>query len=55
MHDPRYVPKSSLARWLDSRLPILRFSREHIESYPTPRNLEVPPYAFLSDTRLKIG
>ena len=22
---------------------------------PAPRNLDVPPYAFLSDTRLKIG
>ena len=41
MHDPRYVPKSSWAHWLDKRLPFLRFNHEHIVNYPTPRNLNV--------------
>ena len=41
MHDPRYVPKSSLARWLDSRMPIARFTHEHFGRFPAPRNLNV--------------
>ena len=54
MHDPRYVPKSSLARWLDSRLPILRFTHEHVANYPTPRNLNVW-YAFGSILTFFLG
>jgi quinol-cytochrome oxidoreductase complex cytochrome b subunit len=42
---PSYVPKTSLARWLDSRLPIPRFAYEQLGGYPTPRNLNVW-YAF---------
>jgi len=41
MQGPPYVPKRGFARWLDSRLPILRFTHEHLLSYPTPRNLNV--------------
>ena len=26
-----------------------------IRKGPAPRNLEVPPYAFMSDTKIKIG
>jgi len=36
-----YQPKSAFTRWLDARLPILRFTKEHIYDYPTPRNLNV--------------
>ncbi|HYK80598.1 MAG TPA: cytochrome b N-terminal domain-containing protein [Micropepsaceae bacterium] len=41
MHGPTYVPKYGFTRWLDSRLPLLRFTQEHIASYPTPRNLNI--------------
>jgi len=41
MHGPKYIPKSGIERWLDTRLPILRFANEHLLSYPTPRNLNV--------------
>ena len=33
-----YEPKTAFTRWLDSRLPILRFSAELLD-FPTPRNL----------------
>jgi quinol-cytochrome oxidoreductase complex cytochrome b subunit len=33
-----YEPKSGLERWLDTRLPIVRFSAD-LMSFPTPRNL----------------
>ncbi|MDQ2861298.1 MAG: cytochrome b N-terminal domain-containing protein, partial [Pseudomonadota bacterium] len=33
-----YEPKSAIERWLDTRLPIVRFSAD-LMSYPTPRNL----------------
>jgi len=34
-----YEPKSNFTRWLDSRLPILRFASDAFVSFPTPRNL----------------
>ena len=37
--DYEYVPKNSFTRWLDTRLPILRFTNEHILQFPTPKNL----------------
>jgi ubiquinol-cytochrome c reductase cytochrome b subunit len=40
-----YVPQSGFTRWLDSRLPILRFANDHIMTFPTPRNLNIW-YAF---------
>jgi ubiquinol-cytochrome c reductase cytochrome b subunit len=40
-----YQPKTGFERWLDARLPIIRFTQEHVLSYPTPRNLNVW-YAF---------
>ncbi len=40
-----YVPKSGLARWMDSRLPLARFAHDTIITYPTPRNLNIW-YAF---------
>jgi ubiquinol-cytochrome c reductase cytochrome b subunit len=33
-----YEPNSAIERWLDSRLPLIRFSADLL-SYPTPRNL----------------
>jgi len=34
-----YEPKSGLEKWLDSRLPILRFTNDTIITFPTPKNL----------------
>ncbi len=36
-----YRPKTGLTRWLDARLPIIRFTHEHVLSFPTPRNLNI--------------
>jgi ubiquinol-cytochrome c reductase cytochrome b/c1 subunit len=41
MQGPAYTPKSRVARWLDTRLPLIRFTQEHVIWYPTPRNLNV--------------
>jgi ubiquinol-cytochrome c reductase cytochrome b subunit len=40
-----YVPQSGLTRWLDTRLPIIRFAHDTIITFPTPRNLNIW-YAF---------
>ncbi|HWF00491.1 MAG TPA: cytochrome b N-terminal domain-containing protein [Caulobacteraceae bacterium] len=37
-HTSSYQPKTAFTRWLDARLPIVRFSADMME-YPTPRNL----------------
>jgi quinol-cytochrome oxidoreductase complex cytochrome b subunit len=34
-----YEPKSGIERWLDTRLPIVRFANDTILTFPTPRNL----------------
>ncbi|KLK90327.1 cytochrome B [Microvirga vignae] len=34
-----YVPKTRHERWIEARLPIIRFSHETAVSYPVPRNL----------------
>jgi ubiquinol-cytochrome c reductase cytochrome b subunit len=34
-----YEPKTGLERWLDTRLPLLRFANDTIISFPTPKNL----------------
>jgi ubiquinol-cytochrome c reductase cytochrome b subunit len=34
-----YEPKSGLERWLDTRLPIIRFANDTVLTFPTPRNL----------------
>ena len=36
-----YTPKTGLERWLDSRLPILRFMNDTMQTFPTPRNLNI--------------
>jgi ubiquinol-cytochrome c reductase cytochrome b subunit len=37
-HPSTYKPNSGIERWLDARLPIIRFSAD-LMSFPTPRNL----------------
>lgn len=37
-HESTYVPKTGVEKWLDSRLPIIRFGADYM-SLPTPRNL----------------
>jgi ubiquinol-cytochrome c reductase cytochrome b subunit len=37
-HESTYVPKTGIERWLDTRLPIIRFGADYM-SLPTPRNL----------------
>ena len=37
--DYKYEPKNGLTRWLDSRLPLMRFTSEHVLQFPTPKNL----------------
>jgi len=34
-----YNPSNALEKWFDDRLPILRFSKEHLMDFPTPKNL----------------
>ncbi|MEI9887381.1 MAG: ubiquinol-cytochrome c reductase iron-sulfur subunit [Rhizomicrobium sp.] len=34
-----YVPQSGFTRWLDSRLPLMRFAHDTMLTFPTPRNL----------------
>jgi quinol-cytochrome oxidoreductase complex cytochrome b subunit len=34
-----YEPKTAIERWLDSRLPIIRFGKDHLMDFPTPKNL----------------
>ncbi len=37
-HESTYVPKSGFEKWLDTRLPIIRFGADYM-TLPTPRNL----------------
>ena len=42
MTGPRpYTPNTNFTRWLDARLPILRFANDTMTTFPTPRNLNV--------------
>jgi quinol-cytochrome oxidoreductase complex cytochrome b subunit len=36
-----YVPQTGFTRWLDQRLPLLRFANDTITTFPTPRNLNI--------------
>jgi ubiquinol-cytochrome c reductase cytochrome b subunit len=38
MSEEKYIPKSKLGQWFDNRLPLLTLSH-HLQSYPTPKNL----------------
>ncbi|MBB3979505.1 ubiquinol-cytochrome c reductase cytochrome b subunit [Rhizobium azooxidifex] len=37
--ESKYQPKSRIERWLEARLPIVRFAHDTAVSYPVPRNL----------------
>ncbi|HHG90970.1 MAG TPA: cytochrome b/b6 [Devosia sp.] len=34
-----YNPTGAVEKWFDERLPILRFSKEHLMDFPTPKNI----------------
>jgi ubiquinol-cytochrome c reductase cytochrome b subunit len=38
-HQSTYQPSTGFTRWLDSRLPILRFVDDTLTTFPTPKNL----------------
>jgi ubiquinol-cytochrome c reductase cytochrome b subunit len=38
-HHSTYVPRTGIEKWLEARLPIVRFMHDTAVSYPTPRNL----------------
>lgn len=38
-HESTYKPGNGFEKWLDERLPIMRFMQDHMSSFPTPRNL----------------
>ena len=38
-HASTYTPNSAFERWLDSRLPIIRFAHDTAISFPTPKTL----------------
>jgi ubiquinol-cytochrome c reductase cytochrome b subunit len=38
-HAPTYEPRTGFTRWLDQRLPLIRFVHDHFLSFRTPRNL----------------
>jgi quinol-cytochrome oxidoreductase complex cytochrome b subunit len=38
-HESSYTPNSAFERWLDKRLPIIRFANDTAITFPTPKNL----------------
>ncbi len=38
-HESSYTPNSAFERWLDKRLPIIRFANDTAINFPTPKNL----------------
>jgi quinol-cytochrome oxidoreductase complex cytochrome b subunit len=38
-HESNYNPTNPVEKWLDDRLPIIRFGKEHLMDFPTPKNL----------------
>src|SRR6056300_210410 len=38
-HDYQYTPINGFSKWLDKRLPLMRFADENLLSFPTPKNL----------------
>ena len=36
-HESSYVPGNVVEKWIDERLPIIRFSKEHLMDYPDAR------------------
>ena len=54
MSEEKYIPKSKIGQWFDSRLPLLSLMH-HLRDYPTPKNMEIPKYEFVNDNTIKIG
>jgi ubiquinol-cytochrome c reductase cytochrome b subunit len=38
-HETTYVPGTAAEKWLDDRLPVIRWSKTHLMDFPTPKNL----------------
>ncbi len=38
-HESSYVPGNAVEKWVDDRLPLIRFAKEHLMDFPTPKNL----------------
>jgi quinol-cytochrome oxidoreductase complex cytochrome b subunit len=38
-HNSTYNPTNPVEKWVDERLPLIRFGKEHLMDYPTPKNL----------------
>ena len=38
-HGSSYTPSSGIEKWVDDRLPVIRFTKEHLLDFPTPKNL----------------
>ncbi|RUT34954.1 cytochrome b/b6 [Arsenicitalea aurantiaca] len=38
-HESNYSPTGPVERWVDERLPLVRFAKEHLMDFPTPKNL----------------
>jgi ubiquinol-cytochrome c reductase cytochrome b subunit len=38
-HESNYNPSNAFEKWLDDRLPVVRFAKSTIVDYPTPKNL----------------
>lgn len=32
-----YTPGNAVEKWLDDRLPVVRFAKEHLMDFPTPK------------------
>ena len=38
-HESTYVPGTAAEKWIDDRLPVIRWSKTHLMDFPTPKNL----------------
>ena len=38
-HQSSYTPNNAFEKWFDDRLPVIRWTKEHLMDYPTPKNL----------------
>ncbi len=38
-HESSYNPSNPVEKWIDDRLPVIRWTKEHLLDYPTPKNL----------------
>jgi hypothetical protein len=40
-HDHEYTPGNGFTKWLDKRLPLIRFADENMLSFPTPKKFKL--------------